>query len=66
MHPIGVGRPYAGTYVRLLVQDLDIAVVDIATGELLRELVLDPTRDYQPTRRPPGPTAKNNNGPTTA
>jgi transposase InsO family protein len=69
LHHIGIGRTYAGTYVRLLVQDLDIAVVDIATGELLRELVLDPTRDYQPTKRPPGPpgpTTKNNNGPTTA
>jgi transposase len=29
-----------------------------ATGELLRELVLDPNRDYQPTGRPPGPTRK--------
>ncbi len=35
-----------------------------ATGELLRELVLDPTRDYQPTGRPPGPTSKTSNGPT--
>jgi hypothetical protein len=64
LHHIGVGRTYAGTYVRLLVQDLDIRIVDTATGELLRELVLDPTRDYQPTGRPPGPTSKTNNGPT--
>jgi transposase InsO family protein len=64
LHHIGVGRTYAGTYVRLLVQDLDIRIVDTATGELLRELVLDPSCDYQPTRRPPGPAPKNNNGPT--
>jgi transposase InsO family protein len=64
LHHIGVGRTYAGTYVRILVQDLDIRIVDTATGELLRELVLDPTRDYQPTRRPPGPPPKTNNGPT--
>jgi hypothetical protein len=64
LHHIGLGRTYAVTFVRLLVEDLDIAVVDIATGELLRELVLDPSRDYQPTGRPPRPTAKNNNGPT--
>lgn len=27
-------------------------VVDAATGELLRELTLDPTKDYQPTGKP--------------
>ncbi|WP_246371521.1 IS481 family transposase [Nocardioides pelophilus] len=56
LHHIGIGRTYAGTYVRLLVQDLNIRIVDTATGELLRELVLDPNRDYQPIGRPPGPT----------
>jgi hypothetical protein len=30
--------------------------VHAATGELLRELTLDPTRDYQPTGAPKGPT----------
>jgi hypothetical protein len=56
---IGVGRTYAGTYVILLVQDLDVRVVHAATGELLRDLTIDPRRDYQPTGRPPGPTKKN-------
>ena len=56
LHHIGVGRTHAGTYVRLLVQDLDITIINATTGEILRELVLDPTRDYQPTGRPPGPT----------
>ncbi|MBA2560927.1 MAG: transposase [Propionibacteriales bacterium] len=55
---IGIGRTYAGTYVILLVQDLHVRVVDAATGELLRELTIDPRRDYQPTGRPPGPTTK--------
>jgi transposase InsO family protein len=55
---IGVGRTYAGTYVFLLVQDLDVRVVDAATGELLRELTIDPRRDYQPTGAPKGPTRK--------
>jgi hypothetical protein len=45
-------------YVLLLVQDLHIRVIDAATGELLRELTLDLTRDYQPTGRPPGPAPK--------
>ena len=39
----------------MLVQDLHIRVINAATGELLRELTLDPARDYQPTGRPPGP-----------
>ncbi|WP_224280560.1 IS481 family transposase [Nocardioides lacusdianchii] len=56
LHHIGVGRTHAGTYVRLLVQDLDITLINATTGEILRELTLDPTRDYQPTGRPPGPT----------
>lgn len=56
LHHIGVGRTYAGTYVLLLVQDLGIRVIDAATGEVLRELILDPTRDYQPTGHPKGPT----------
>jgi len=55
---IGVGRTYAGTYVILLVQDLNVRVVHGATGELLRELTIDARRDYQPTGRPPGPTPK--------
>jgi hypothetical protein len=52
LHHIGIGRTHARTHILLLVQDRDIRVVDAATGELLRELVLDPTRDYQPRRRP--------------
>lgn len=58
LHHIGIGRTYAGTYVLLLVEDLDIRVIHATTGELLRELTLDPNRDYQPTGRPPGPPPK--------
>jgi Integrase core domain len=53
LHHIGIGRTHARTHV--LVQDLHIRVINAATGELLRELDLDPTRNYQPTGRPPGP-----------
>lgn len=65
LHHIGIGRTNAGTYVRLLVQDLQITVINAATGEVLRELTLDPTRDYQPTGAPKGPT-KRRGGPTTS
>jgi transposase InsO family protein len=56
LHHIGIGRAHAGTHILLLVQDTHIRVINAATGELLRELTLDPTRNYQPTgkpRRPP-------------
>jgi transposase InsO family protein len=53
LHHIGIGRTHAGTRVILLVQDLHIRVVNAATGELLRELILDPNRDYQPIATPP-------------
>jgi transposase InsO family protein len=55
LYHIGVGRTYAGTHVLLLVQDLHVRIVDAATGELLRDLTLDPNRNYQPTSRQPDP-----------
>jgi hypothetical protein len=39
----------------MLVRDLEIRVINTATGELIRELTLNPDRNYQPTGRPPGP-----------
>jgi transposase InsO family protein len=56
LHHIGIGRTHARTHVIMLVHDLHIRVVDAATGELLRDLILDPTKDYQPTGAPKGPT----------
>ena len=43
LHHIGIGRTHDGTCVILLVQDLHIRVVNAITGELLRELTLNPT-----------------------
>jgi transposase InsO family protein len=53
LHHIGLGRTHAQTPITLLVADLDIRVIHATTGELLRHLTLDPTRNYQPTRTPP-------------
>lgn len=50
LYSIGIGRTHARTRVIVLVQDLQIRIVDTTTGELLRELTLDPTRRYQPIR----------------
>jgi hypothetical protein len=55
LYHIGIGRTHARTHVLLLVQDLHIRIINAATGELLRDLTLDTTRNYQPTGRPPGP-----------
>ncbi|MGV0750942.1 DDE-type integrase/transposase/recombinase, partial [Mycolicibacter minnesotensis] len=49
LHHIGMGRTLARTPVTLLISDLDVRILDATTGELLRELTIDPTRDYQPT-----------------
>ena len=59
LHHIGVGRTYTGTRVLVLVQDLRIHIIHAATGELLRELTLNPSKDYQPTGAPKGPKRKN-------
>jgi len=48
MHHISIGRAHKGQRVVLLIADLDIRVIDHATGEVLRRLQLDPTRGYQP------------------
>jgi transposase InsO family protein len=58
LHHIGVGRIHHRTRVLILAQDLNIRIINAATGELLRDFTLDPTRDYQPTGAPKGPTRK--------
>ena len=55
LHHIGIGTRHAGTPVRLLIHDLHITVIATSTGQILRDLVLDPTRDYQPRGVKPGP-----------
>jgi len=47
LHHIGMGRALNGTRVILLVAGRQIRVLD-EHGELLRQLRLDPSRDYQP------------------
>ena len=45
-------RPrHSGQVVLVLVRDLEIRVLT-ETGELIRQLTLDPRRDYQPLGRP--------------
>ena len=53
---IAIGRRHAGTTVLVASEGPRVKIADAATGELLRELTIDSTRDYQPTGNPPGRT----------
>lgn len=52
LHHIGLGRAHKGRTIKLLIADQDIRIIDQQTGQLLRKLTLDPTRDYQPINQP--------------
>jgi hypothetical protein len=58
LHHIGTGTENARTPVLMLVQDLHVRIINAATGELIRELIINPDRDHQPPGRPPGPQPK--------
>ena len=55
MHHIKLGMPLAGTPVRMLIHDLHVIVIDRDTGEILRELTINPNKDSQPRGVKPGP-----------
>jgi len=46
LHHLGIGRRHAGTNVLILVHDRHIRILN-TDGQLLRELQLDPTKDYK-------------------
>jgi transposase InsO family protein len=48
LHHIGIGRRWSGTKVLILARDHELRIITQDTGELVRELTLDPTRNYQP------------------
>ena len=48
---LGVGRRYAGARVLLLVADRDVRIIN-EDGELLAEFTINPTKNYQPQKRP--------------
>jgi len=55
MHHIGLGSEHRCIRVLVLVHNLEVRVANATTGELIRKLTIDPTKDYQPLGRPPGP-----------
>ena len=50
MHHIGIGRAHKGEHILLLIHDREIRIINPRTGELLRELTLNPAIDYQPQK----------------
>lgn len=44
-HAVGIGAEHARTQVLKLVDRLHLRVIDAATGQTLRELTSDPTRE---------------------
>lgn len=52
LHHIGIGRAHTATPITIIAADLDIRIINTTTGELLRHLTLDPTRNYQPHQKP--------------
>ena len=46
---------HAGAPARMLIHNLDIIINNRDTGEILRELDIDPTKDSQPRGLKPGP-----------
>ena len=57
LHHIGIGRRHQNQPVKMLIHDRHIRIIDLTTGELLRDLTLNPDIDYQP-QQPQNPLPK--------
>ena len=66
LYHTGLGTRLAGTPITLLVDNLRIRVIHRYTGALIRELILDPSRDYQPRGLTPRATQTKQCSHTTA
>lgn len=51
LHHIGIGHRWATTPVLMLIADLHIRIITTPGGQLIRELTLDPSTDYQPQKQ---------------
>jgi transposase InsO family protein len=47
LHHIGIGRTHARTPILMLINGCDIRIIHATTGEIIRELILNPAVDYQ-------------------
>ena len=48
---LAVGQAHAGTHIKILIHDLDVTIIHATTGEILSEITIDLTRNYQPRRQ---------------
>jgi transposase InsO family protein len=62
IHHIQLGTALGGTRVRMLIHDLDVIIINRETGEILRELTINPDKDSQPRGLKPGPQPGNKKG----
>lgn len=62
MHHIGLSYEHKVITVRVLVHDLHVIVIDRDTGEVLRELTINPNKDSQSRGVKPGPRPGNRKG----
>jgi transposase InsO family protein len=53
MHSIALGRAWTGTEVTMRIHGLNIRISTRKSGQLIRELTLDPNRRYQPLHTSP-------------
>ena len=53
---VPVGRAHARSRVLAVIDHLDVTIINAITGELLRQLTIDPERDYQPLKTQNGRT----------
>ena len=53
-HHIALGRAHARTRVLMITSDLHMRIINPDTGELIRDLTINPDRDYQPSGTPRG------------
>ena len=54
MHHIGLGRTLDGTRVILLIDGYNVRVIHATTGEIIRQLTINPERRYHGTGKPIG------------
>jgi len=54
LHHIGLGRPLNGTRVIMLIDGYNVRVIHATTGEITRDLTIDPQRRYHGTGKPIG------------
>jgi len=55
LYHIGIGRKYKRTRILMIVQGLHIRIINEKTGEQLRELTLNPNKNYQPQNKKKNP-----------